>query len=225
MAHTKAAIGGSHRAAIDKNESDQTVTVSFDNSTLTVAAPQGYLVQFLTGCNGPLGNPGRCSISAPLVATCASTNLATCVVAFTTVPTGQITYVPGWNLIAGVGVRVGGTDGSIYTFQAGDANYESLPPGAILELMKGYWVHFDQPTAETLPAVTGVAPVVQLPAGQWVMIGNPFDKGATVAGADVVYTYDLTSSQYQQASVIRAGQGAWAYSASGGTVTVDPVSP
>jgi hypothetical protein len=52
-----------------------------------------------------------------------------------------------------------------------------------------------------------------------VMIGNPYPTTATVHGADVVYTYS-PGSGYSATTSLTAGQGAWAYSAAGGEVTI-----
>lgn len=221
---------GGPRSLDVQNQSDEPVTVNFDNKTLTVAAPQGYLVQFLAGCNGPLENPSSCTISAPLVITCTEIHPPGCSVAFTTVPTVQVTYPPGWNLVAGLGVAITEADGPVYTLQPGDTSYESLPPDAVLDCLKGYWVFFEKPTqVESVAcpssgaAQNGSAPfTASVPANQFIMIGNPLPTPASVAAADAAYTYDPTSGQYQQASTLQPGQGAWVYSASGGSLTLTP---
>jgi hypothetical protein len=59
-----------------------------------------------------------------------------------------------------------------------------------------------------------------LPAGQYALIGNPTGMTMTVTGADAVYAYDPTSGTYRQATTLGAGQGAWAYSANGATVSL-----
>lgn len=74
------------RAIEVRSESDQPTTVSFTGSTLTIAAPAGSLVQFLSGCTGALHNPSSCPASAPATVTCIQGYVqVTCVVTFTTV--------------------------------------------------------------------------------------------------------------------------------------------
>jgi hypothetical protein len=52
------------------------------------------------------------------------------------------------------------------------------------------------------------------------MIGDPSGVApATVAGADVVYAYDPANG-YQLTTTVLQGQGAWAMSESGGTISV-----
>lgn len=138
---------------------------------------------------------------------------------------GAIPYPAGWNLVAGFtgaggkDTVVEGADGPIYTLQPGDASYEVLPPTTPLEAGVGYWVHFSQPTSIAFPQGTDTPPVTRtLPPGKWVMIGDPFVTAAQVSGADVVDIYD--AGGYKPASTLQAGQGAWAYSAIGGTVTL-----
>lgn len=134
---------------------------------------------------------------------------------------GAIPYPSGWNLVAGPsGTVVTGAAGPLYTWQAGDTAYETIAVGSPLQAGHGYWVYFATPTSITFSRVTAQQSVTaSAPAGQFVMIGNPFPATATVHGADVVYAYDPAHG-YQQGITLQAGQGAWAYSASGGTVTI-----
>lgn len=52
------------------------------------------------------------------------------------------------------------------------------------------------------------------------MVENPFTSEATVSGADAVYTYDQAKDGYQATTLLEPGQGAWVYSATGGTATI-----
>ena len=45
-----------------------------------------------------------------------------------------------------------------------------------------------------------------------------------VSGADVVYVYDQVAG-YAPTTVLQPGQGAWAYSAAGGTLTFTNLAP
>lgn len=138
---------------------------------------------------------------------------------------GSYSYPAGWNLIAGpLATVVAYTDGPLYTFRAGDEAYECAPFWTPLEPGVGYWAYFG---ASGKAYFAGGIPdrqptTLTLPAGQFVMIGNPFQTAATVTGADVIYTYDPMAAQYQQVSTLMPGQGAWAFSASGGDITLTP---
>jgi hypothetical protein len=140
-----------------------------------------------------------------------------------------VPYTAGWNLVAGFPGLGGaitvlpGVTGSLYTFQTGDTAYQVFPISTPLEPGRGYWAYFATPTSVVLPQMgPALQPFSQpLPAGQFVMIGNPFPTTATVSGADVVYVYDQRNG-YQQTTTLQTGQGAWAYSAAGGTVTFAP---
>jgi hypothetical protein len=141
-------------------------------------------------------------------------------------------YRPGWNLIAGTTgdittarTIIVGTDAPLYTLQAGDTSYESIPSSTPLEPGIGYWAHFPLARSEVLPPVYRPQPTTKsVPAGQWVMIGNPFAITADVSGADAVYSYSalLGSTGYQSTTQLEAGQGGWAYSAAGGAITFTP---
>ena len=73
----------------------------------------------------------------------------------------RILYSPGWNLIAGTNGNIvpsrtviAGADAPLYTLQAGDTSYESIPSSTPLEPGIGYWAHFPVASNEVLlPAV------------------------------------------------------------------------
>src|SRR5487761_1213677 len=106
----------------------------------------------------------------------------------------EVTYYIGWSIVAGTagnlpgGLQqtvIGGTDGPLYTFQAGDAAYEVIAASTPLQPGWGYWAHFSRAATELLPQRRDSQPVtLALPAGQLVMIGNPFPTPALVTGAD-----------------------------------------
>jgi hypothetical protein len=131
---------------------------------------------------------------------------------------GSVTYHAGWNLVAGpAGTIFTGVSGPIYTLQAEDGQYESLAAGGPAQAGLGYWAYFDQDTSVTLAPDGAQSASVPLPAGQYVMIGNPSGTHAvTVSGADGVLVYDPVRGQYTQATTLQPGQGAWAISATGG---------
>lgn len=138
-------------------------------------------------------------------------------------PLFQQFYHAGWNLVSvtqrGIPVPTGG---SIYTLTPEGTDYQAVSP-TDTQRGVGYWVFFPTDNLINLvpvPLCEECAtnfPSIPLPAGQWVMIGNPYAPvPITVSGADVVDVYDATKGDYQQATRLFAGQGAFAYSASGG---------
>lgn len=146
-----------------------------------------------------------------------------------------VTYYPGWNLIAGtegnlpaapMQTIITGADGPLYTLQAEDSMYETVPASMPLRAGVGYWAYFTSGTPELLAQVRNAQPLtLSLPQRQSVMIGNPFPTSAAVGGADIVYIYEPGDGSYQQTTTLRPGQGAWAYSATGAAITLSPVSP
>lgn len=135
---------------------------------------------------------------------------------------GTVPYAAGWNLIsAPQGTVISDAAEPLYTFQAGDSDYETVPSGTPLQAGVGYWARFSQPTTEYyLSGNPRPAPVtVTAPAGQFIMVGDPFPTNATVSGADRVLTYDPQLG-YQSTTTLHTGQGAWVLSANGGTITI-----
>jgi len=131
-----------------------------------------------------------------------------------------VTYHAGWNLVgAPDGTRYAGADGPIYTLQPGDTAYESFPAGTPSAAGAGYWVYFG--ASRTLQVPDGQAFVtVQLPAAQWVLIGNPSGlRTVPVTGADAVFTYD-PGRGYRAVSSLLPGQGALVYSQDGALLTI-----
>jgi hypothetical protein len=144
-----------------------------------------------------------------------------------TAPTGpSVTYQPGWNLVGGPsGTAFPQANSSLYTFQAGDTNYETLPNTTGITGGRGYWAYFFAPTAVALSGNGPTLPyTVTAPAGQYIMVGNPSPtQPVTVTGADVVYTFNPATNSYQGgggSATLQPGQSAWVYSTNGGTVTI-----
>jgi hypothetical protein len=107
----------------------------------------------------------------------------------------------------------------VYTYQAGDTDYEVFRADEPLASAEGYWAYFGSLGYQTLPLSGSQSLTVNLPAQQWVMIGNPRGTPATVIGADAVYVYAPTTG-YTATWSLSPGQGAWAFSRDGGTVTI-----
>jgi hypothetical protein len=132
-----------------------------------------------------------------------------------------VNYVAGWNLVAGPsGTILGGTAGPLYTLGPGDATYRVLPPGSALTSGAGAWAYFSANTSTGIQLANSASLTIPLPAGQFVLIGNPGDTTATVSGADAVLVYDASTASYQQSTYLVAGEGAWAISLRGGQATL-----
>lgn len=127
----------------------------------------------------------------------------------------------GWNMVGGPsGTTLTGAASPLYTYQARDTTYETVPAASPLKGGDGYWAYFGGAATVTLPASAATSASVELPAGQFVMIGNPGDTAATVTGADIILVYDPTSGAYAQTTTLTMGQGAWAMSNGGGQATI-----
>jgi hypothetical protein len=109
-----------------------------------------------------------------------------------------------------------GSTRPIYSYGPTDSAYVQIQNNGIVGA--GYWEYFPSPGTAFIPSGSPQTATVQLPAGHWVMIGNPGGFSATVKGADTVYNYD--GSAYQATTTLQPGQGAWAISLNGGTATI-----
>ena len=169
---------------------------------------------YAVGGIGTYGNSGSSGVVAPITVS--------------TGPTTAVSYPAGWNLVGGPsGTIESGAAGALYTYQAGDSNYESSTPSTPLQAPKGYWAYF--PTAATvmLPVVTAQTGQATLPANQFIMVGNPTDSTVSLSGADIVDTFTPATNSYTVttgAATLAPGQGAWVFSHNGGTLTITPVS-
>jgi len=133
----------------------------------------------------------------------------------------SVSMPTGWDLVGGpAGTVITGNTGPLYTYQGGDTAYETIPSGSTLTAGEGYWAYFGGPTTGSIPLASGQSITVQVPANHFVMIGNPGSGTATVTGVDSVLVYNAASGQFQAATSLAPGQGAWVWSASGGTATV-----
>jgi len=129
-------------------------------------------------------------------------------------------YLAGWNIIAGpAGTVATGASGSLYTYQAGDSIYEQIDARTPMRVGEGYWAFLSADTTTALPSAGRQTVNVDLPAGQWILIGNPGTTPATVLGADAVYVY-ADGAGYQANTSLLPGQGAWAISYGGGIATI-----
>lgn len=131
-------------------------------------------------------------------------------------PGTTITVQPGWNLLGAPTGTIFGQVGPLYTWQAGFTQYQQAQNP---QAGNGYWAFFSTPATIQINLVGPQAITKQLPANQFIMVGNPGSSVATVTGADVVYTYSA-SGGYQSSNTLQPGQGAWVLSYFGSTVTI-----
>ena len=211
--------------------------ISYDGTTLSISA---------LGASpgvGPAGNqpPGCLQVNGvPDQIQCTNPHGTLAFTVGPPNPAGFYCYgvgVPaGWNLLSHTPAeRLNLNVGPLYTYRAGDSAYEAVSAGPNLPADAGFWAFFSNPTRVFLGCSPGPIPPsvraernrpVSVPIGAGLtMVGNPFDLNhVTISGADAVYAYDPTSG-YQATNTLQPGQGAWVYSASGGTVTVAPTAP
>ena len=153
-------------------------------------------------------------------ATPASTGVVLCS-AGVRISNSYFSYGAGWNLVAGFHDRVlSGNLSPIYRYRPDDGSYIAEPPNTPLETGVGYWAYF--PAPQTGPTIVDSprSLTLPLPAGEYVLIGNPIPALVAARGADALYVYDPDTDGYTNAVTLHPGQGAWAYSATGGVLTL-----
>lgn len=197
-----------------------TTAIGATLAAASVARPAGS-----TTCPGggfaPAG--GSCS-AAPLTASVSAAGAGTSVgtgLALAAPGSFSVSLPQGWSIVAGpAGTTLPGVTGTLFTWQPGDTAYESIPAGSPLKAGAGYWVNMLASGQTAIATAPSGSVTVTIPAGGQVMIGNPGNTVATVTGADAVVTYDPTSSTWSPVSQLQPGQGGWASSAAGATVTI-----
>ncbi len=139
----------------------------------------------------------------------------------------QVVLPAGWHLIAAPGNTAPNELAPLYTFQAGDADYETFPAGSPLPLNAGYWAYLPTPAPPRAiaTAITSVSPL-PVPSGQAVIVGNALYWPATVSGATAIYRYDPAAGYIpvDPAEPLAPGEAAWVY-ATGGSVSLVPLTP
>jgi hypothetical protein len=199
--------------------------VSFDGS-LTLTAPPGFSIHIIEGEEGhrlTIGAGCRQSLNSAATLSCFVTPGAR--VTIQSEPWLTVAYSAGWNLIAGpAGTVPRGTEGPLYTLTPTGDRYQTLPAGTPLEAGRSYWAYFTTRTIQVLSSDRRQSFTQALPAGHFVMIGNPFRTAALVQGADVVYGYD-SNEGYYPTTLLPPGAGAWALSFTGGIITIQPAPP
>jgi hypothetical protein len=137
----------------------------------------------------------------------------------------QVTYKAGWNIVAAPGGQtITGASDPMYTWQAGDTAYETITAGTPVRAGVGYWAYFTSDTNVSIPLTTSGTVSVPLPPGIAILIGNPGSTDAALSGADSVSVFDPTTNNYTTVTTLKPGQGGWAMSAAGGSVTISNAS-
>jgi PKD repeat protein len=197
------------------------LSINFGDGSSPVAVSSGQTVSHTYTAAGPY----TVTVTATDTAGASGAGSTTITISAAAPPGVPVTYQPGWNIVAGPsGTVVTGNSGPLYTFQAGNTQYQILSSGTPLVAGQGYWAYFTTATTSSLPIVTPQVATVSIPAGQFVMIGNPTDTTVTISGpADAVDTWDPVANTYRTGvTTLNPGQGAWVFSYSGGTLTLTP---
>lgn len=219
------------------------VTAGAGTQTLTLGCPGG-LQAYATGSVTFRPEPGNVTVtySSPQAPEAGGVGPAMQRLFFSRWPSGPqagpeaiaaSTYPAGWNLVGGPsgwnlnnGPGSSSLPGPFYTYQESNSDYQSIPANVPLLAGLGVWAYFPSPTSVLgTPGSFLLYVTVPLPARHWIMIGNPSLGPAKVSGADAVYTYNPNIGSYEHNTSLQPGQGAWAWSANGGTVTVSSACP
>jgi PKD repeat protein len=139
--------------------------------------------------------------------------------------TGPIVYYPaGWNLVSGpAGTTFAKSATPLYSLQPGDADYTVVRAGVGVRPGYGYWAYFPQATSMPLTGVSTDSAAVQVPGGQWILMGNPSATSAVkIHDASYAVGWDPISGTYKQVSSLAPGNAAWVYVSSTDVVSVEP---
>jgi hypothetical protein len=180
------------------------------------------LVTFALGRGVPAGAQGAPDVPASITLEAGANPISG------TVQCG-LTYFPaGWYIVgAPAGFVIPGATGNLYTFQAGDTAYQTVPVTSGVKPGYGYWAYFPSETSGTMLPTAADSQTVQvtLPPNQPVLIGDPFSTPASVDGADSLTIYQPQTGTYVTTFSLGQGQGAWAFSLKGGQVTLKSICP
>jgi hypothetical protein len=133
-----------------------------------------------------------------------------------------VTFSAGYNMI-GVPSGTAVNADSVLAFDTAANSYTQIGLGDSLSGGRGYWAYFSANTPVTLPAGSNASITVAASAGKWQLIGNPSGTTpALVTGADEVFAFDAVAGQYMAVTTLQPGQGAWALSQAGGSITIAP---
>jgi len=188
----------------------------------TYTAPGTYEVA-LTASAGGESSSAQTSVTVSPAVQVSRTGSNT-ITATTTAPATVVTYPAGWNLIAAPqGTPFPRTNGPLYTFRPGDSSYETLTTPSTFQAGLGYWAYFAAPTTVALSGVSTTATAVQIPAGQWVLVGNPSSTATVnIHDAASAFGWDALTNSYKQVSSLAPGAAAWVSVAQTDVVALEP---
>jgi|GEM_PF-3607393 len=132
------------------------------------------------------------------------------------------TFSQGWNLVdAALANEVAPATSDFWN---GTAYVRSASSNA-----NGEWVDTNQALTVPVPVESQTSFAVQVAAKSWAMVGNPYSQPVSLAlqSGDAADTYTPGSGYtavYGSLLMLQPGQGAWLYSASGGTYTIAPAT-
>jgi len=194
---------------VASNQFQQIVQVVGNGNALGVLTTNG-LYLYTNGTDGSSGSSGSGSGSTS---------------SGSTGTTETVSLAAGWNLVDGLVGQAVSTDPSFYW---NGTTY--LTTGAPLSA-NAEWVYSAKATTTTVTVPSNVATSVTIAAKTWGMVGNPTALPATITlqAGDAAFTYDTSTQSYQATSgstlTLNPGQGAWLYSAAGGTYSVGIAPP
>ncbi|MHB1682821.1 MAG: YncE family protein [Bacilli bacterium] len=132
--------------------------------------------------------------------------------------TATYTISLGWNLIdSAIANEIAPATSDFWN---GTAYVRSAPSNA-----NGEWVDTNQALTVPVPAESQTSFAIQVAAKSWTMVGNPYSQPVSIVlqSGDAADTY-TPGSGYTAVSgsllMLQPGQGAWLYSASGGSYTI-----
>lgn len=204
--------------------------VALEATTSGVANPQ-YRWDFGDGTTGSTAAPTHTYQSAGtftigLTVTDPSTGQSASDTATALITAGGpvVSYAAGWNLVSGpAGTPFTQANSPLYTLRPGNSTYQVINGADGVQAGFGYWAYFNQPTTVTLSGTSTQSASVNVPAGEFVMVGNPSaSSSVTIHGADYAISWDPQINQYKPVSSLAPGAGAWVFVAAGGAVSLTP---
>ncbi len=201
------------------------------NATVTGATRPQYQWSFGNGRTSAAANPsvtyssaGTYTITLTVTDTATGRTASDTATAVVEASGPVVTYTQGWNLVAGpTGTQFEQAGGPLYTFQAGDTAYQVIDPASGVTSGLGYWAYFSALTTVTMAGNGSTSATINVPAGQYVMVGNPSaTTTVTIKGADVAQSWDPQTNAWKNVSTLAPGAGAWVYIAAGGAVILSP---
>ncbi len=140
-------------------------------------------------------------------------------------PTRTVTVPAGWSLVETdltnlIANAVAPATIDTYTWDGMEYMHTAGPVVVHSAFTAGAWVN--SPATVTVTDLHLCNPIptfaFQLPANEWRIIANIATTPEQASGMDELWVYDQTTGYYQT-DILQPGQGAWAISYQGGTIT------